>query len=323
MQDQKFIIKICAFAKKPLFVGLFLFLLFSFEAQKNIFAATNSDGVNINLDVAFCNADLICDPEENYISCLSDCPAPTSTPPVATSTPTSTPQVSGSTGRNSATSRSGINAFFLTDYFNDIVIGYITDVHSRLFFGKTIITWKYVSNQNSFAGLLYSPTVRILRDTKAFPLEPDREGLIVYEGNANIFYDTNSTQYSQYFYTIFSKNQETGQFDHPIFVKPAYFYPVVYENLDINALAFSTTSSNEQNWFGIKELRTDLAGEVERQRLIPNSLYGKTLEREEHASFAQIVTALSTTYFWWTVLCLSIIALTFLVLRLFLRSPRI
>ncbi len=206
----------------------------NFFEIKNVYGYTSNAGSNIQLNVFFCNVDLNCDPEENYVSCPSDCPIPI-TP---SSTPTSTPI---STSNSNGTGRSGSgnsNAFNIFNTVGDATTQYSTVFYSRNFFGNPLLFWDIKSLNNGSIYNLYSkPTVRILRSTTGFPYSPDSGGVIVYEGDGTTLLDKSAPKNTFVFYTLFIKNNDesiknnTTIFSWPIF---ATFAPENYFSLLLN-----------------------------------------------------------------------------------------
>lgn len=229
--------------KATLAFGIFFIFSFLFFPQK-IYAATNADSININLNVAFCNFDLTCDPEENYISCLNDCPAP----PVSTTTPpaTSTPATTTS-NINRSSGRSGLNAFFFNSVINDSTKS-VTNVSFEIFLGKPFMSWQVVSEQTGILhNFVFPPTVRILRSENNYAQFPDRDGIILYEDTGTMFYDTSALEQKTYFYTLFVKDQQTGIFKVPIQVGQTNGFISVVQNLNGPSKVYSGT--NMTSWF--------------------------------------------------------------------------
>lgn len=292
--------------KVVLIFVIFFFFSFLFSSQKN-YAATNADSININLNVAFCNFDLTCDPEENYISCLNDCPAPpvsTTTPP-ATSTPATT-----TTNVNRSGGRSGLNAFFFNSVINDSTKS-VTNVTFELFLGKPFMSWQVISEQTGILhNFVFPPTVRILRSENNYAQFPDRDGIILYEGTGTMFYDTSALEQKTYFYTLFVKDQRTGVFKVPIEVGQTNGFVSVVQNLNAPSKVYSGT--NITSWFLNDNVKNSF-GDVYERVPIP----GQHIGMNHAPSFGEILHAFLFSYGHLLLLFAVLIIIFILLFRMF------
>jgi hypothetical protein len=182
-------------------------------------ASTASDGTDIDLEVYFCDGDLVCDPEENYGSCPSDCASPTpepdpgpdeddggrpdghrdvpvliippnaggSTSTVVTVTPEGIHQTEGQ--------GPGISSYGIPDGDGPTFTSLDATIDERT--NVVTISWE---SDGSY--------VRILRSEEGFPTSPFEGGYVVYEGRGDEFVDYDIETGKTYYYSIFKQGSD-------------------------------------------------------------------------------------------------------------------
>lgn len=187
-------------------------------------------GTIITVSASFCDGDLLCDPEENYTSCPTDCEAP------PTPTPTSTPRDDGRrpTGYRTRVEEGNIVRLDeiegdlpegqfggfgpVVEFVEDLVSGGISSIPDvrvidpaiGLFSDTLRVSINAAANIVSFDWLASGRMIRILRDDGAFPTTPLDGGIVVYEGDGTGFDDADIDPQHTYYYSLFvqGKNGE-------------------------------------------------------------------------------------------------------------------
>ena len=215
------------FGTRTAFVAAFFVTLCAGEPHVLHAAAgdTSSHSTIISVSASFCDADLFCDPEENYESCPSDCEAPPE--PTPTTTPNDDGRTRRPTGYRTRVEQGGI--IYIDDIEKDIVVPgvdpivefvedlvspdvssepdpRITDPVLGLFSSTLRVSINPVSDEVTFSWVVPGRMVRVLRDESAFPSGPLDGGLVVYEGERNGFVDRDVHPGRTYYYSIFVRN---------------------------------------------------------------------------------------------------------------------
>lgn len=211
-------------------------------------------GTIITVSASFCDGDLICDPEENYMSCPMDCEAP---PEPA---PTSTPRDDGRrpTGYRTRVEAGGVvrldeiegdlpeGSFTgfepVVEFVEDLVSGgvsslpdiRITDPAIGLFSDTLRVSIDSITNQVSFNWLASGRMIRILRDDGTFPTTPLDGGVVVYEGDGASFTDSDVDPEQTYYYSLFVQGKDGAY---------SYRERVVVKTVERTAYIIATTTS--------------------------------------------------------------------------------
>ncbi len=211
-----------------------LLALGSFSFATIVYGA--QDSTVINLEVLFCNHDLICDPEENYSACPSDCVAPT--PPVATTTEDdggeTTPRTRRIIERIIAPIESIITLFpFVPEIDTD---GVQCDGESCTTSLSRMLDRFTRSPRKNSNGSVYSEgglhvatqedddavvflwnrgqAVRILRSQEQFPQSPFEGGTLIFEGATGFFEDSLDSIADNLYYALFAR-EDDGSYGDP------------------------------------------------------------------------------------------------------------
>jgi hypothetical protein len=217
-------------------------------------------GTIITVSASFCDGDLLCDPEENYISCPTDCEAP----PMPTTTPTSTPREDGRrpTGYKTRVEQGNIVRLDeiesdlpegslggfgpVVEFVEDFVSGgvssipdiRITDPAIGLFSDTLRVSINPATDNVSFGWLASGRMVRILRDDGTFPTSPLDGGVVVYEGDGASFNDTDINPQNTYYYSLFVQGKD-GEY--------TYRERVVVQTVERTAIVVATSTVDTKN----------------------------------------------------------------------------
>ncbi|MBP9771682.1 MAG: hypothetical protein KBD16_02035 [Candidatus Pacebacteria bacterium] len=184
------------------------------------------DSIGINLDVAFCNHDLVCDAEENYAACPSDCAAPaTTTPPSEDDDDESPSGTRASVFESMIEILSPFIPFFEVAEPTEESVqcdgASCTRTLSRVRDNSTSATFNEEKN-NGFR--IATPeddnavvflwdrgsSVRILRSTEQFPQEAFEGGTLIYEGSSGFFEDSLDSIAENLYYALFVRTDSGG-----------------------------------------------------------------------------------------------------------------
>jgi hypothetical protein len=207
---------------------------FGFVGVRVVSAASGDTSIDqgtiITVSASFCDGDLLCDPEENYISCPIDCEAP----PMPTTTPTSTPREDGRRPSGYKTRVEQGNIVRLdeiegdlpegnmggfgpvVEFVEDLVTGGVSSIPDiriidpaiGLFSDTLRVSIDPTTNNVSFGWLASGRMVRILRDDGTFPTSPLDGGVVVYEGDGSSFSDANIDPQNTYYYSLFVRGKD-------------------------------------------------------------------------------------------------------------------
>jgi hypothetical protein len=157
-------------------------------------AAASADPVIVELEVFFCDGDLVCDAEEAWQSCPSDCAAPVPPPPDEEDDEDEGPRHGSGPHEpeGPVVNPEGDSVSSAATPIDDRLFAESVDVHVTG--GAVEFSW----------GIARGESVRILRsETGEFPTSPLSGGIVVYEGSAENFVDEDIEPGRTYRYAVF------------------------------------------------------------------------------------------------------------------------
>ncbi len=195
-----------------------------------------SDTSIVTIEVAFCNHDLLCDAEENYTACPSDCDAP------ATTTPETVPEEEPQTS-------SGARPSIISQII-DIFVPFAPPAPLQATFEETVqcdgesctssvsrVLDRFarsprrnssggvygegglrIATQEDSDGVVFlwnrGQAVRILRSPEQFPQSPFEGGTLIFEGTTGFFEDSLNTIAENLYYALFVR-EDDGSYADP------------------------------------------------------------------------------------------------------------